>query len=454
MATARTIHLSIEDSGIFRSNPRPDSASKASNLLQEDMKSHHIFFNESGFHNHTVHHILSIFALGASPEDIQAAFDRAADYQRPALPVNEDIVRKLHNKDEFKALAGKRDEYPHFLQFFQQEVEAKGIEEVVNEYIFKGDEFADDMFTRMFGGQYSCHIEIQAYSNARCTIGLIHPFIHLGFGLEFKQPAIVAQALAQTAVHEPNLKDFFVATEKEAGGVGNTGKKTLVELQNECRANSRLRDSAHWSDTSKVFDGVLKRAPNEMIKYASQFTVGPDQTDERLAELVNAVVYYTGAAQNPPKKIKFDFFYIHCVNSAIFLPVFVSQSWISQRNKQRLLEWKGRMDLLTYVSRACAEPRINEITDYKPIKSWEETFTTAFANGREDGHAAKLMRVLAYGEKLCEPYADRSGFPIKDDMWLKLSNMVADSIQGPEALWIRSAGFPEAWEGVPERVAH
>ena len=33
-------------------------------------------------------------------------------------------------------------------------------------------------------------------------IGFLHPIIHLGFGVEFKQPAIIAEALAEAAVHD------------------------------------------------------------------------------------------------------------------------------------------------------------------------------------------------------------------------------------------------------------
>ncbi|KAI1963929.1 hypothetical protein LOZ58_001790 [Ophidiomyces ophidiicola] len=407
MATARAIHLSTEDSGVYRFNPRAESALKASQLLQQDLRSHHIFLNEIGFHNHIVHHLLSIFALGATPEHIQTTFERNSAYQRPALPVDEGIVRKLSNKHEFRALAGKRDEYPHFLEFFQREIDSRGIEATVNEYLFNGDDFADEMLARAFGG-------------------LLHPFIHLGFGLEFKQPAIVAQALAQAAVHESTLKGFFMETEAKSGGVGTAGTKNLVDLQNECRADPCLRGSSHWSDTNKIFDGVLKRAPEEMIKYASQFTVEANQINERLAEQVNAVVYYTGAAQNPPKKI-------------------------NKHNKQRLLEWKGRMDLLVYVSRACPEPRVNEIINYKATKTWQQIFEASFASAREDGHAAKLMRTLAYGEQSERPSNSTGGFPVKGDMWAKLGNMVADSIQGPEEMWVRSSGFVEAWKDIPDR---
>jgi hypothetical protein len=69
------------------------------------------------------------------------------------------------------------------------------------------------------------------------------------------------------------------------------------------------------------------------------------------------------------------------------------------------------------------EPRLNEITDYKPTRSWEELFTRANQDKRDDGHAAKFLRLLAYGEKVCKPFEEKDGFKIKGDMWNKLGNM-------------------------------
>jgi sulfur relay (sulfurtransferase) complex TusBCD TusD component (DsrE family) len=52
MATATNIHLSpATDSGIYSSNVREDAARTASEVLQEDMEKHHVFFNEEGFHS-------------------------------------------------------------------------------------------------------------------------------------------------------------------------------------------------------------------------------------------------------------------------------------------------------------------------------------------------------------------------------------------------------------------
>jgi hypothetical protein len=50
------------------------------------------------------------------------------------------------------SLLGKRDQYHNFLTYFQQEIDAKGVEAVLKEYLFAGDEYADAMFVRFFGG--------------------------------------------------------------------------------------------------------------------------------------------------------------------------------------------------------------------------------------------------------------------------------------------------------------
>lgn len=94
--------------------------------------------------------------------------------------------------------------------------------------------------------------------------------------------------MAQTAVHEDYLGPMFLLpAEKAAGEIGKTGTKTMLQILDEIRADKKLAGSAHWSDSNKLKDGVLKRAPDEMIKYASQFTVSADQIEEKYAELVN-----------------------------------------------------------------------------------------------------------------------------------------------------------------------
>ncbi|KAE8355767.1 hypothetical protein BDV28DRAFT_128338 [Aspergillus coremiiformis] len=436
MATARKIELSTSNPGIFSVGAREDAARVAGEVLQDNLEKYHIYFNDSGFHNHIVHHILTMFTLGASPNEIKAAYERDKSYQRPALPTNESVVQSLYDQAQFKNCLGKRENYPHFLEFFQREIEKKGVENTIGQYVFAENDIAEDMLVRLFGG-------------------LIHPFIHLGFGIEFNQPAIIAEALAQAATHENWTGPmFFLPAEKEAGGIGKPGKKTLQQILEEIRNDEKLANSAHWEDGNKMRDGVLVRAPDEMIKYAAQFTVSEDQMKEKLAEIVDTVAYFTATAQRPSKQIKFDFFYIHGMNATIFLSKFISLPWLDVQSKLRLLEWKGRLDLLLYVSRNSPELHLDEVTQYQASRNWEDIFAYANAQTRDDGHIGKLVRALASGERVCRPYeteAKEQRLMITGDMWLKIGNMVMDSTSDEHAVWVRSTGFDAAWDEFDDR---
>lgn len=385
-------------------------------------------------------------------------------YQRPPEPLKQSIVDDMHKPDRFKSYLGDEKYYHDFLVFFQSEFETKGWQNVVNECLFAGDERANDMLVRLFAG-------------------FLHPIIHLGFGIEFQQPAIIAEGLAQAAVHDDWMASLLFGCEKAAEpNRGKKGpKKTIVQLLEECRDDEKLSKAAHWDDGNKIRDGILKRAPEEMIKYASQYTVEEEELEEKTAEMINAsgkprfhiltytrltrnIVYFTAAAQHPPHQVKFDFFYMHCVNSSIFFSNFLSptNSFLTPATKRRLLEWKVWNDITMYVSRGCPQLLPEEITHYQPKKhnnsggGWDAIIKRVNAL-EDDGHASKLIRALAHGEQACEKHAGddkegKEGWMIKGaDAWLKLGHMALDSVEAEGPNWVRSCGFDEAWEQIPLR---
>lgn len=68
---------------------------------------------------------------------------------------------------------------------------------------------------------------------------------------------------------------------------------------------------------------------------------------------------------------------------------------------------------------------MDEIVSYKPTRpsdSWDSIFERVRAHP-DDGHAAKLVRALAHGEKICQEYEDDARFRIKGAMWLQLGHM-------------------------------
>lgn len=138
------------------------------------------------------------------------------------------------------------------------------------------------------------------------------------------------------------------------------------------------------------------------------------------------VAYFTSAAQRPDKQIKFDFFYIHGLNSTIFLSKIIRLPYLDDVTKARILEWTGRLDLLLYVAYGAADLHLDEITRYSAAKSWEEIYSYCNGQSSDDGHLPKLVRALKNGERACRPFEDRAeelGLKIKGDMWLKIANM-------------------------------
>ncbi|KIW89991.1 uncharacterized protein Z519_09421 [Cladophialophora bantiana CBS 173.52] len=498
MATASTISLSANVPAIIRVAVLDQEASdKASALLNHNHSAHDILFDEIGRHNHIVHHTLAAFVLGADADTLQKQYEQNASYQRPPRPADENIIRSLRERDPttFLTHMAKPENYSTFLAFFTRRFASASIPEVLNKYVFSDDnELAKTIFSRLFAGYY-------------------HPFIHLGYGVEFNQPAIVAEALAQACVHSTYMDAFFELAAAEAAKP-LVEPDTMVNLLSKIRTDAKVSTAAHWDDTQKVRDGVLARAKDEMIAYVAQWRVSPPYSTQRLdeaaAEVINAAAYFTGAAQRPPRVVKMDFFYMHAVTSSVFLSVFLAQDWITSHMKAKLVEYKGRLDLALYASRRSPKLLLGEITNYPPtptppnndstkslpLREWNDMFTAA-SQFMDDGHTAKFIRALANGERACAPFEnstppslndmtnnesnnaytfsgdkinyghlngqangdrenpqddDDARWKMKGDMWRRLAMMVLDSVQPEKGeRWARSVGFDEAWKDYPFR---
>ncbi|KAL1304684.1 hypothetical protein AAFC00_003639 [Neodothiora populina] len=438
MSTASNVQLSSADAtSLCYSVPEhitPASAQRTSALLQQNHVDHDIFFNSSGFHNHIVHHLLTLYALGASPAQIQKQYAVNESYQRPAGKAKEGVVHEMSDASKFVGFLGKARYYSDFLRYFQQEIETKGWESVVDEVLFRRDQRAEAMLGRLFAG-------------------FLHPQIHLGFGVEFNQPAIIAESLAQTAVHEGWMKDLLISAEDAASSRSSEPSKSFVEIIDQIQATISLRDAADV-DGNRIRDGIMRTDSKTMIDMMSQYKISSaDELEERTAEMINTTAYFTAAAQNPPKLVKMDFFYMHSINASIFFSAFLKQNWLSDENKIRLLEWKVRNDAALYASRGCARLLLDEITDYKPKRpsGWAEIIDRVTEH-EDDGHACKLIRALAHGEQVCKPFEhNKDSFRIKGDMWLKLGHMAIDSVESPPPRWVRSCGYASAWTEVQDR---
>lgn len=141
--------------------------------------------------------------------------------------------------------------------------------------MFARDEHADDLLARSYAG-------------------FLHPIIHTGFGVEFQQPAIIAEGLAQACVHDSWMKSFFISVEEAANKKRKEGdRKTIAQLLEEVKRDEELSNATHWEDGNKIRDGVMKRALDKMVALASQYTIREDDDlEEKTAEMINAAGTY------------------------------------------------------------------------------------------------------------------------------------------------------------------
>ncbi|KAH6867510.1 hypothetical protein B0T10DRAFT_419739 [Thelonectria olida] len=436
MASASVVEISQDNVGVFHIPQIPDETiTTANELLQTNHEQHHVFFNDR-FHNHITHYILTQAALGATPTQMRRAYAQEKTLQRPQYPVDEQVVSQLQDEDYFIRCLSQPQNYHNYLRFFERQISERGVGPVVSEYLFSGSRIAESLLSRMFAS-------------------FLHPVIHFGFGLEFNQPAIVAEGLAQSAVHQPEVAHFFNGIKTAEGSLNDKAGRPMIDLIREIEQDDKIRTATCWGDGSWIDDNPLARAPEELWQIASQWRVSPEQLEQKTAEMINVCTFYTAAAQRPDKQHKLDFFLIHNINCSVFFSALLDKDWMRAEDKARLLEWKGRFDIVAYAARGSPRLRIEEVVNYRPRKpemDWEQLFkrVNAFL---DDSHVTKLLRALANGAKVCRPYESRSDFPMKSNMFLLTAHIALDSTE--DALypdrWVKGAGFEQQWEKFRDR---
>lgn len=160
-------------------------------VLEDNHSRWHIFFNYKGFHNHAAHHLLAIWAMGASAKIIFSAYETHCVYQRPAFDSPSRITR--HNFNEH---LGDERFYSAYSDFFVLELGKKGFARTFEEFVFAPsanylaepppEDGHPEMLSRFIGG-------------------LLHPMIHTGYGAEFGLLGMSAEGLAMTAVHPAKM---------------------------------------------------------------------------------------------------------------------------------------------------------------------------------------------------------------------------------------------------------
>ncbi|KAJ6104363.1 hypothetical protein N7523_010683 [Penicillium sp. IBT 18751x] len=445
---------------------------ESAKLVSELLTQNHVLYKtrwKDTLHNHLVHHLLAMWSLGATPAEIQDMWDYNARYQDPMNggdPSSNSSDLRLKDPATFEKCLGIDDCYPDFLHFFEDEINVKGMEAVIKEYLLQGDERANDILGRMFAD-------------------LVHPIIHLGCGIEFQQPSLVAEALAGACVHENWPKTFLLPTEEYVHAHPDGPSQSMLQVLESLRENPDIAAGTKETDPfNKIPDGFLKRVtPAQLVPYLARFQVKPEPADlqRKMSDMMHTTAYMLAAAQRLGKHAAMDFVTLHAVTLAVFFPAILAQPWLSDSEKARLLEATVRVDAVMYAGTGCPPLYADRVVNYvprHPTDGWPELFHRANVY-RDEGHAVKLVRSLYALEQL-DLAPD---FPITKHDFFQIAHMSMDSIEravdqaegnhvseevaagvvkrvgrGGDMVvanmtrWVFYGGLPNAWRHVPDAM--
>ncbi|KAK7510315.1 hypothetical protein IWZ03DRAFT_363349 [Phyllosticta citriasiana] len=471
MTDSAKILLTGEEKPVYQLGPlKKELAELTTQLLRDNHREWHVYFNDKGFHNHIPHQLLTLYALSAPPSALTAAYKDNSTYQRPLQPAHANTFSALSPSSPSSSFPyaqhlGDGDYYQDYVVYFASQVAAKGWPAVVRESLFAATPAAEDLLARLYAG-------------------IVHPLLHLGFGVEFALEGIVVEGLAQTAVHENwtarIFRDCDEASAKKGFRQGGGKRKSFLQLVREVSADETVREAARgvgqYSDGREMWDTVGER----LADVAGEFVVWQTEEDveRRVAEVFNGAVLLATTALQPHHIPKLDFFHTHLITSSISLLSLLHSSPLSlpPSTKSRLLTLFARIALFVYATRG-AQPlspsRLYSYVPKQPDDGETELVKRAVAVPRDDGHVVKAVRSVLAARQLCgaspfrpqqqqqqqqkgqhgedeEEEEESFEWGITDDAtWLKAAHLVVDAVEAPGPKWIRAAGWVELWKEVP-----
>lgn len=349
---------------------------------------------------------------------------------------------------DFGHYLGDETHFLDFQNFFDREIDAAGgdLIGIVKHWLFKSN-WRKPLLVRLVGGA-------------------LHPLIHLGYSLEFACGDVLSEALAQAAVHGPQVGALFPEHDPilDDSPLATLGNRNLLDIVQLASADSRFDNTVKFSDPNKT--RAFTSHPDAcaaLIELANQWNMPIKVTREEVIakalELHEASIAVYGGAVRPGRKPKLDFFIMHGVTSALFLHVVARQLDPWQARQILIAHW--RVLLMYYVSRGRPHLYLDELGTYqssgdsdfeKCNNPWTAIVERALAF--EGGsHIQKTIRSCIYlhvhyshrwnGDGLgamAQQYPGRDNWPINAAM------MTLDGLSNGESWVHRGVGFNEVWD--------
>ncbi|WVF71677.1 hypothetical protein IAT40_006485 [Kwoniella sp. CBS 6097] len=389
----------VEPSKLFRfPGVSWDSTKAVREVLEENDRGYDIYEKARFAHNHFPHSALTRYALGAPAKLIRDTWDHdrphlvsldPGDKERKDVDVK-DVPDKIDASNwGDRRYVGVKGNYSRYLVFFHKELARLGPLETLNKYVFSPEANWEP---------FKCDDDKERDGPMmldRLVGGVLHPFIHAGFGLEFNDRVTLAEGLAEAAIHSdelnaPVLTPEYVkevlhpshpvpdhlrrparsipsnedALEPSCAREPRLGR-SLLEIYSIMVASDKLTPAPY--DKDSLINDKLKLATQDgkaeaLRKLVDEWSLTDDELAdgkdgwerkfEEVAIFVTLLACGTGREGHPPRV---DFFLMHALTSSIFIPTYLPLLSIPHR---RVL-LRAYLLVALHITLARGKPRIN-----------------------------------------------------------------------------------------------
>ncbi|WVQ82439.1 hypothetical protein IAT38_004567 [Cryptococcus sp. DSM 104549] len=476
-----------------------ESTEAVRRTLEENNRGYDIYESRRFAHNHFPHSVLTRYAFGAPPKlvDDTWALDKTHLVSLdPSAPDRKDVdaskLPKSIDRSNWGKYLGVKGCYSQYLVFFHAEIDRLGPTATLEEYVFSS-QANYEVFVDGEGKERG----IPGMLN-RLVAGVLHPFIHIGFGLEFDDRVVLAEGLAEAAVHQDEIVKQLVTPDHlrhimSSPASTTEARPTLLQLYARLVASPDLtpppyNESMMITDKlKKSLDGsrgeALRALVDEWILTDEDLENGWDKKMEEIAVFVTLLACGTGREGHPARV---DFFLMHALTSSIFLPAYLPLLPLISR--RALLRAYALTVFHTSISRG--RPQLNPgllmsydafpvsphsdgslkamVKEGKALGKGEVEGRNAWTSLVEtalifpDSHVVKSIRSLVHYATLYSNTAPGSHSASTNDgtidgmekvdgsIFLRAAGAVMATMaksEGGEADWDRSSlGYDEAWE--------
>lgn len=349
-------------------------------------------------HNHSIHQLIADLTLSASPSQLKGHYE----YQKrhylgessyndrkkydPYYSADEGKkgIEKISDNNWGNHLGNARY-YWSYLHFFDGQLEQRGMEEVLQEYVFskEANEGGRNMVVRYYGG-------------------VLHALIHVGYGLELGLSAVAAEGLAMaTSTADSHAwlfpYEWLVSPPAEGEKVGLLELVKLVQEDPRLSKESlKLGEQESSLPDAPFEDGDAKGLIHEYVdRWAA--TQSPESVDGKgaMEELALFSALLLGAVPKTKEGYyRHEFFLMHLNNSHLFTSLYLNLFSSSPQLRYCFLRALLSQFLYYYVARGrppFTSSHFSLETSHQDL-TWEEMFKVAREN--VDEHLPKAVRAL------------------------------------------------------------